>query len=152
MGANIHFPALPESEPKQRRQPFTSEEDALLSKLVFEPDLFTWIDIAKRMPGRAPRQCRDRWVNYLCPQNKNGTWTDSEDALLVDKVQELGTAWSRISKFFDGRSENNVKNRWYTRLRPKDAAIIVEPKPTSKRQRFPSIASMTSSVFGMSED
>jgi hypothetical protein len=107
----------------------------------------TWIDIATQLPGRCARQCRDRWANYLCPGNKNAAWTASEDELLVEKVTEMGSHWSVIAKSFDGRSENNVKNRWYTHLRPKLAPQENSPPPNGKRLRFPSITSLSPDLF-----
>ena len=79
----------------------------------------TWIAVAEQIPGRSARQCRDRWANYLSPNNKNGPWSQAEDEILAAKQREYGSQWSLICKFFNGRSENNVKNRWYTHLKPK---------------------------------
>jgi hypothetical protein len=40
-----------------------------------------------------------------------------EDALLLEKINELGRSWAAIGRFFNGRSENDIKNRWYSHLR-----------------------------------
>jgi hypothetical protein len=134
------------SDSKPKRRLFTAEEDALLCLAVQDQRLTTWIEIATRIPGRTARQCRDRWANYLCPQNKNAAWTAAEDDLLVSRFLEIGPHWSAIAKFFDGRSENNVKNRWYTHLRQKlNPGPIGEPTgaPTPvRRQLFPSITAL----------
>jgi hypothetical protein len=139
------FPAVVQSEPKRQRHLFTAKEDALLSSIVAETRYTSWTDVAERMPGRSARQCRDRWTNYLCPANKNGPWTEEEDALLAQKVRDLGSHWSVIAKCFDGRSENNVKNRWYAFVRARQADYP-SPEPAPKRQPFPSIASLLHSV------
>jgi hypothetical protein len=102
---------------KKVRKLFSPEEDALLCHIMFEQQFTTWIAVAAQMPGRTARQCRDRWANYLSPDNKNGPWTVEEDRRLAEKFLECGPQWTTISRFFDGRSENNVKNRWYTHLR-----------------------------------
>ena len=99
---------------KKIRKLFSPQEDALLTKIMYQQPFETWIAVAEHLPGRTARQCRDRWVNYLSPSNKNGPWTTEEDQLLTEKYIEHGPQWTTISKFFDGRSENNVKNRWYT--------------------------------------
>lgn len=106
-------------KPKKIRKLFSAEEDALLSHIMFEQTFTTWIAVAAQIPGRSARQCRDRWANYLSPENKNGPWTPEEDEQLAEKYAELGPQWTTIAKFFDGRSENNVKNRWYTHLKNK---------------------------------
>ena len=115
---------------KKIRKLFTPEEDALLRRIMFEQTFTTWIAVAAQIPGRSARQCRDRWANYLSPENKNGPWTQDEDRLLTEKFLELGPQWTSIAKFFDGRSENNVKNRWYTHLRGKYSKT---PEPQSKQ-------------------
>ncbi|KAH0793086.1 Myb-like DNA-binding domain containing protein [Histomonas meleagridis] len=86
---------------------------------MFEQPFVTWLAVALQIPGRTARQCRDRWTNYLSPQNKNAPWTVEEDNLLAQKYLELGSQWTIIAKYFDGRSENNVKNRWYTHIKHK---------------------------------
>jgi hypothetical protein len=135
-------------DPQQRRRLFTSEEDALLCRLMFERHFSTWIEVAAYLPGRSARQCRDRWANYLCPYNKNAAWTEDEDALLVEKVKELGCRWTTIAKSFDGRSENNVKNRWYTHLKPKvEEGVHEQALIPPKRIQFPSIESLTPSLM-----
>lgn len=44
-------------------------------------------------------------------------WTEEEDKLLFRLYKEKGSVWSTISKSFSGRSENNLKNRFYSTLR-----------------------------------
>ncbi|KAH0787167.1 Myb-like DNA-binding domain containing protein [Histomonas meleagridis] len=100
-----------------RRRVFSNDEDRLLIELLKTREYKTWYEIAKMMPGKSPRQCRDRWINYLSPSNRFDPWTIEEDSKIVQHVNNLGTKWGTISKLMDGRSENSVKNRWYSSLR-----------------------------------
>lgn len=102
-----------------RRRVFTYEEDKLLAKIVASKKYPNWIEISKQLPGRTSRQCRDRWINYLSPENSFKPWTLEEDKIIVDKVNEIGTKWSLISKQIPGRSDNSIKNRWYSNLKHK---------------------------------
>lgn len=104
------------NEDSRVRKKFTPEEDLQLTKLIAKYGPRKWDKIALSMPGRTGRQCRDRYANYLNPSLVNGPWTEDEDILLEQKVFELGQHWNIITKFFKGRSANNIKNRWYTYL------------------------------------
>lgn len=97
---------------KTKRQMFTTEEDEKLKKLVAEFGTGNWRIISDHLPNRTPRQCRERYRNYLAPEIVNGTWTVEEDQLLRMKFQEYGPKWAIISNFFPTRSEINIKNRW----------------------------------------
>ena len=96
------------------RRKFTQVEDQVLKRMIEIHGPHRWDMIAKSIPGRTGRQCRDRYKNYLMSNLSNGPWTQEEDDLLFKKYQEFGSHWSIISKFFKGRSTNNLKNRWYT--------------------------------------
>jgi hypothetical protein len=76
-----------------------------------------WEAVAAEMPGRTARQCRERWGNYLSPTVSNGPWTEGDDLLLISKINEFGRSWSVLTRFFKGRSENDLKNRWHSHLK-----------------------------------
>lgn len=99
------------------RRPFTVEDDAKLIEMMNNSDFVNWDIIAQKMGNRSSRQCRERWVNYLSPGIRTDPWTEAEDRLLITKMNELGRCWSTIGRFFNGRSENDIKNRWYSHLR-----------------------------------
>jgi len=94
------------------RKVFSPEEDAHLKLLVDRIGMNNWKEISRSMIDRTPRQCRERYKNYLAPQIINGPWSAEEDKLLFSKYAELGRKWSAISKFFMNRSNVNIKNRW----------------------------------------
>ena len=121
-------------KPKKVRKLFSAEEDQLLTRIMYEQPFTTWIAVAAQIPGRSARQCRDRWANYLSPENKNGPWSVEEDKLLAKKFQEIGPQWTVIAKFFDGRSENNVKNRWYTHLKNRVGNLTAGSQQKSGQQ------------------
>ena len=95
-----------------KRKFFTQYEDQLLTVAVEIHNQTSWNDIAQCVPGKTPKQCRDRWVNYLRPTLKFGPWTAQEDQLLLSIVNKNGTHWSNMKKFFPNRSTNALKNRW----------------------------------------
>lgn len=96
-----------------KRKLFTEEEDNLLKKAALTYQNVSWNDIAKFVPGRTPKQCRDRWVNYLQPSLKNSPFSEDEDRLLFFLVSIYGTHWSKMKSHFPTRSTNSIKNRWY---------------------------------------
>jgi hypothetical protein len=88
------------------RRPFGTAEDAVIMKAMLAGPFIPWDVIAKQLPGRTAWQCRERWANYLSPAIRSDPWTADEDRILVEKVNEMGFAWSFIAHFFNGRSDN----------------------------------------------
>lgn len=96
----------------KRRRLFGPDDDKQLEQIRKEQTFTGWKDVAKQMPSFTPKQLRDRWHNYISPQNSFGPWTLEEDKIIAQNVKKYGTKWSQISSCLKGRSDNSVKNRW----------------------------------------
>jgi hypothetical protein len=107
------------------RRKFTPEEDMKLRALVESIGTQSWEDIARFIPDRSARQCRDRYKNYLLESLVRDPWTPEEDALVVQKFHQIGPKWVEIGKMLSGRSGNNVKNRWHKHLCKRDEVGMV---------------------------
>ena len=69
---------------------FDPSEDELLINLVGTHGE-NWKLISEFIPGRNPKQCRERWNLYLKPDINKSPFTEDEDRLLLEKVRELGS-------------------------------------------------------------
>ena len=67
--------------------------------------------------NKSSKQCRERWVNSLCPNINKGIWTEKEEKNLFLTQLKIGNKWSELAKFLPGRSENDIKNHFYSKLR-----------------------------------
>lgn len=99
------------------KRPWTKMEDEKLCVLVREIGVGLWAAIASRIVGRTGKQVRERWLNHLSPNVVKRPWSVEEDELIVDMHLKVGNCWSRIAKMMKGRSDNSVKNRFYTTLK-----------------------------------
>lgn len=97
---------------------WTPEEDQILREKRLQYGR-KWAKIAAHLPGRQGKQCRERYVNHLNPELKKGEWTDDEEAILIAMHQHHGNRWANISKQLPGRSDNDVKNHWYSTIQRK---------------------------------
>eukprot|EP01040_Poterioochromonas_malhamensis_P007670 gene7670-8282_t len=106
-------------EMKQRgmiRGAWSSEEDEIILHSARE-GIVKWGDVSLKLFGlRSGKQCRERWSNHLNPALKKLPWSDEEDDVIRNNQIILGNSWTKISKLLPGRSENEVKNRWYAVL------------------------------------
>jgi hypothetical protein len=96
---------------RKPRQVFSTAEDQVLARVVEQLGDADWSAVARQMPGRSARQCRDRWKGYLSPDLSSAGWTPEEDDFLMEQWALLGTRWSLIAAKMQGRSEVSVRNR-----------------------------------------
>ena len=97
--------------------PWTTEEDEKLYQWVSKEGPTKWSQCSQIIVGRSGKQCRERWFNNLNPVVKKGNWTIEEDDLIFKLYMQYGSSWSKIAKHLKGRTENSIKNRFYSTIR-----------------------------------
>ena len=95
------------------------DEDRLLVQLVHEHGIGNWSEVAKGLPGRIGKQCRERWHIHLDPNVCKDKWTIEEDMEIIRLNCIYGNKWSSIARKLPGRTYNSIKNRFNSNLAKK---------------------------------
>ena len=102
----------------KKRQPWSEEEDKTIKQLVSKYGTSNWTLISSKMgKSRSGKQCRERWYNQLNPSIQKKNWTKEEENILFSKHMLLGNKWSDIGSYLPGRTLNDIKNHFYSKLR-----------------------------------
>ncbi|VVB01635.1 unnamed protein product [Arabis nemorensis] len=98
--------------------PWTSAEDDLLIAYVDKHGDGNWNAVQKHSGlSRCGKSCRLRWVNHLRPDLKKGAFTEKEEQRVIELHAAMGNKWARMAAQLPGRTDNEIKNFWNTRLK-----------------------------------
>ncbi|CAL9248266.1 unnamed protein product [Arabidopsis halleri] len=115
---------------------WTEEEDAKILAYVAIHGVGNWSLIPKKAGlNRCGKSCRLRWTNYLRPDLKHDSFSPQEEELIIECHRIIGSRWSSIARKLPGRTDNDVKNHWNTKLKKKLMKMGIDPvthKPVSQ--------------------
>ncbi|KAK9062369.1 hypothetical protein SSX86_019555 [Deinandra increscens subsp. villosa] len=116
------------SKQKVKRGLWSPEEDDKLIKHITNYGHGCWSSVPK-LAGlqRCGKSCRLRWINYLRPDLRRGSFTEHEERTIIDVHRILGNRWAQIAKHLPGRTDNEVKNFWNSCIKKKLIAQGLDP-------------------------
>ncbi|XP_020671813.1 transcription factor GAMYB isoform X2 [Dendrobium catenatum] len=106
-----------------KKGPWTTAEDALLISYVQKHGEGNW-NAVQRHSGllRCGKSCRLRWANHLRPHLKKGAFTTEEEQFIIQMHSKMGNRWARMAALLPGRTDNEIKNYWNTRVKRRSRA------------------------------
>lgn len=113
---------------KLRKGLWSPEEDEKLLKHITKHGHGCWSSVPK-LAGlqRCGKSCRLRWINYLRPDLKRGTFSQQEENLIIELHAVLGNRWSQIATQLPGRTDNEIKNLWNSCIKKKLRQRGIDP-------------------------
>jgi hypothetical protein len=137
-----------------KRGSWKPDEDDLLRRLVGQQQhqhglctiettsSLEWASVARHIPGRTHKSCRERYCRYLAPWIKKGPWTTQEDELLISLEIQMGHKWAEMAKTdgLIGRTGEAIKMRWnQLKKKRRSPTISTRTLPAMNSSCLPSI-------------
>ncbi|KAJ0557466.1 putative transcription factor MYB-HB-like family [Helianthus annuus] len=117
-----------------KKGPWSPEEDEKLKDYI---QIYgtggNWITLPQKAGlRRCGKSCRLRWLNYLRPNIKHGEFSDDEDKIICTLFASIGSRWSIMAAQLPGRTDNDIKNYWNTKLKKKMMPSLISMPETGK--------------------
>ncbi|CAM8995966.1 unnamed protein product [Rhodiola kirilowii] len=114
---------------------WSEEEDEKLLSYITKYGHGHWEVLARKAGlNRTGKSCRLRWLNYLRPGIRRGNITLHEQLIILQLHARWGNRWAKIAECLPGRSDNEIKNYWRTRVQRQAKQLHCEPNSHQFRE------------------
>ncbi|CAN8237172.1 unnamed protein product [Cochlearia groenlandica] len=108
-----------------KKGPWSLAEDDILIDYVKTHGEGNWNAVQRHTSlFRCGKSCRLRWSNHLRPNLKKGAFSQEEELLIVGLHAKIGNRWARMASHLPGRTDNEIKNYWNTRIKRRQRACL----------------------------
>ncbi|KAK1359766.1 transcription factor MYB35 [Heracleum sosnowskyi] len=110
-----------------RKGNWSKEEDVKVLPYVPKQRTSNWTDASKKTgPRKCGKSCKHKCSNHLRPDKKHETFTPQEEELIINLHAAIGSRWPIIAQQLPGRTDNDVKNYWNTKLKKKLSGMGID--------------------------
>lgn len=100
---------------------WSQNEDEVIIRWVNIMGNKNWTKCSKLLIDKTPKDCKSRWFTKLAFEDRNlnscnssaDYWSQKDEILLLLFIRKFGTCWSKLAKFFENKSGNQIKNKFY---------------------------------------
>ncbi|KAL8531044.1 hypothetical protein ACS0TY_007889 [Phlomoides rotata] len=139
---------------QMKKGPWTASEDSILVDYVLKHGEGNWNAVQKHTGlARCGKSCRLRWANHLRPDLKKGAFSTEEENRIIELHAKLGNKWARMAAELPGRTDNEIKNYWNTRIKRRQrAGLPIYPpgiclEPSNENQQKDDTSTFSSGVL-----
>ena len=115
-----------------KRLKWKEEQDKILLSLIPKnKKKINWEEISQKINqkniAKTAKQCRERYHHQLDPNLKKKKFTTEENKKLFSLNKKLGSKWKQIALNFKGRTDNCIKNNFFSLIRKslRDASKVL---------------------------
>lgn len=96
---------------QKKRHAFTPEEDNIILQNSYNDNHIDLEAIQEKLPDRERNSIKQHWKTLISRKSKK-IWTQKDDEIIISLHEQYGNQWTLISKSFNQRTHNDVKNRY----------------------------------------